>query len=203
MISQENNHVLIKNLLYSCVDEQSRGYEQFVQEHSLGYIISGEIHLTTNKATNVGKSGNIGLARRNQLVKSLKVPPPGGQFKAINIIFTQDALRRYSTENNITIQGKYTGEPLFALQDDPFIKGFFESLVPYLDDPKHLSDKLIKLKTKEAIELLLQHDEQLKNFLFDFSEPYKIDLEAFMNQNYVFNVSSSNFARLTGRSLAA
>jgi AraC-like DNA-binding protein len=58
------------------------------------------------------------------------------------------------------------------------------------------------IKAREAIELLLRHDPTLKDFLFDFSEPYKIDLEAFMNQNYMYNITSAQFARLTGRSLA-
>lgn len=60
-----------------------------------------------------------------------------------------------------------------------------------------------ELKTREAVELLLRHDPNLKNFLFDFSEPFKIDLEAYMNQNYTYNVPAAQFARLTGRSLAS
>lgn len=35
-----------------------------------------------------------------------------------------------------------------------------------------------------------------------FSEPGKINLEAYMNQNYKFNVDINRFAYLTGRSLA-
>jgi AraC family transcriptional regulator, exoenzyme S synthesis regulatory protein ExsA len=38
--------------------------------------------------------------------------------------------------------------------------------------------------------------------LFDFGEPGKIDLEAFMIKNYQFNVGLHRFAYLTGRSLA-
>jgi AraC-like DNA-binding protein len=39
-------------------------------------------------------------------------------------------------------------------------------------------------------------------FLFDFSEPHKIDLEKFMLNNFQFNVPVEKFAQLTGRSLA-
>ena len=42
----------------------------------------------------------------------------------------------------------------------------------------------------------------LSSFLFDFSEPYKIDLEKFMLSNFHFNVTIEKFAQLTGRSLA-
>jgi AraC-like DNA-binding protein len=49
---------------------------------------------------------------------------------------------------------------------------------------------------------LFAQDKGLKNVLFDFSAPYKIDLEAFMQKNYHFNVGLERFAYLTGRSLA-
>lgn len=55
---------------------------------------------------------------------------------------------------------------------------------------------------KEAVQLLLLTKPELKNFLFDFSEPHKIDLEKFMLSNYKFNVPIESFAKLTGRSLA-
>jgi AraC family transcriptional regulator, exoenzyme S synthesis regulatory protein ExsA len=58
------------------------------------------------------------------------------------------------------------------------------------------------LKLEEAIELLLYSMPQLKEFLFDFSEPHKIDLEEFMIRNFHFNVPIEKFARSTGRSLA-
>jgi len=61
---------------------------------------------------------------------------------------------------------------------------------------------LTMLKVKEAVMILLQINPELKNALFDFNEPGKIDLEAYMSKNYKFNVDISRFAYLTGRSLA-
>ncbi|MDB5087288.1 MAG: helix-turn-helix protein, partial [Mucilaginibacter sp.] len=39
---EDKSHIQLNNMLYSCVDEKRRGNEQFVPEHALGYIISGE-----------------------------------------------------------------------------------------------------------------------------------------------------------------
>lgn len=50
--------------------------------------------------------------------------------------------------------------------------------------------------------ILLRSSPAMKDILFDFSEPGKIDLEAFMNKNFHFNVQMNRFAYLTGRSLA-
>jgi AraC-like DNA-binding protein len=179
-----------------------RGNEQLVPEHTLGYLVSGESHFYSNFGTVVAKAGMMGLMRRNTLLKSVKIPPPGGEFRSVNILFDSAFLRRYSVENGIGPIGRYTGEPMRELRFDPFIKGYFDSLLPYFNHPGPLSDNMAEIKTREAIELLLQHDPALRDFLFDFSEPYKIDLEAFMNQNYMYNITSAQFARLTGRSLA-
>jgi AraC-like DNA-binding protein len=43
---------------------------------------------------------------------------------------------------------------------------------------------------------------ELGDILFDFSEPGKIDLKAFMNNNFHFKVDLQRFAYLTGRSLS-
>ncbi|MDE1190806.1 MAG: AraC family transcriptional regulator [Arachidicoccus sp.] len=196
-------NALQHNILYSCYYKQKFGHEQLVEEHSLGILLSGELRLFSDEGTLIIKPGNIGLAKRSQLVKSLKIPGPSGEAcKAINIIIPQELLRKYAAENNIEKQLPYKGKSFIDLSHDKFIKSFFDSLLPYFDEPNKLTDKFAILKTYEAIELLLQADSSLKNLLFDFQEPYKIDLEAFMNKNYNYNVPLKHFAKLTGRSPA-
>ncbi|KAA2243622.1 helix-turn-helix transcriptional regulator [Chitinophaga agrisoli] len=202
MSTDPTGDIILNNLLYSCLSEKKRGNEQFVPEHTLGIMLSGESQLLTPRGNRIAREGMIGLIRRNQLVKALKVPGEDGQFRSISIFLTQDALRRYSAAANITASGPYTGDPLLELPPDPFLEGFFHSLMPYFDQPGRLTSQIADLKTNEAIELLLQHNPRLSYFLFDFSEPHKINLEAFMNQNYMYNVPVSKFAQLTGRSLA-
>jgi AraC-like DNA-binding protein len=191
------------NILYSCVDQQRRGNEQFVEEHAVGCMIAGESHFYTNSGLQIYGAGTIGFVKRNQLIKTIKVPPSGGPFMSVNILLGQDVLRRYSAENNIVASGIHTEEAMLPVSDSPFLKGYFDSLLPYFKYPEQLTKSLAELKTREVIELLLRFDYRLKDILFDFNDPYKIDLEAFMNQNYRYNVSASHFARLTGRSLAS
>jgi AraC-like DNA-binding protein len=200
---EDQNHIQVNNLLYSCVSEKHRGNEQFVHEHAFGYVISGETHFLSNEGMRVIPAGSLGLARRNQLVKSEKVPGPDGEYKAVNIFLTQEFLRRYADEHRIDPVGRYTGELMRALPPDPFLIGYFNSLLPYFTQKITPSDTMSELKTKEAVELLLRVDPSLKYFLFDFSEPHKIDLEAYMNKNYKYNVPAAQFAKLTGRSLAS
>jgi AraC-like DNA-binding protein len=79
---------------------------------------------------------------------------------------------------------------------------YIDSLQPYDDLIGHSNPVFTTIKIKELVVLLLQLQPELKNLLFDFSEPGKLDLEAFMNQNFHFNVPLERFAYLTGRSLS-
>ncbi len=65
-----------------------------------------------------------------------------------------------------------------------------------------MTDELGLLKVKEGIKLMLLAVPELRNFLFDFSEHHKIDLERFMLSNFHFNVPVEKLAQLTGRSLS-
>jgi AraC-like DNA-binding protein len=73
--------------------------------------------------------------------------------------------------------------------------------MPYFAQPEKLTPTLEYVKTVEAIEILLRNP-ALKNLLFDFSEPHKIDLEAYMNRHFSYNIPLRQFAKLTGRSLS-
>lgn len=191
------------NLLYSCVYEKERSNEQFVQEHALGMVLSGELHLHRNRGPVLLEKGSIGLIRRNQLVRAIKVPEPSGApFKAINILLDQHSLKQYASTHTLGHQDHYHGETIHQFTGNVFLKGYFESLMPYFDHPNMLTGAISEIKTMEAIALLLKARPELIHFLFDFNDPHKIDLEAFMNQNFTFNVPHETFAQLTGRSLA-
>lgn len=198
----QNLHQRRHNLLYSCNEAQKRSKEQLVEEHSLSFLVSGEMEFYTNFGTIRAKTGSIGFAKRNELVKTMKIPGPDGEpCKTISIWLDQETLRQFSAENNIKANGVHKGAA-FQQVTDKFIKAYFDSLLPYFDHPSQLTKSMARLKTHEAIELLLRYDPKLKDILFDFREPFKIDLEAYMNQNYKYNISLKQFAKLTGRSLA-
>lgn len=193
--------VLQYNILYSCSGEIKRGHEPFVQEHVLAYIVAGGISIHTEGGILECSEGTIGFIKRNQLIRAIKRPGPNAPFMSINVILDQQSLRQYASENNVQATGLYTGSSLVDLHPDPFIKGYFDSLIPYFENPGNLTATLARAKTVEAISLLLRNP-SLLNLLLDFSEPFKIDLEAYMNRSFTHNVPLSQFAHLTGRSLS-
>lgn len=186
--------------LYSCSGTQT-GHDPFVYEHSLGLITSGSMEVYTEDGLVSYPAGTMSLVKRHQLLKVIKQPDGQKPFASINIFLDQETLKKYSLEHNIHANGIYVGEPNVLLENDEFLKGYFNSLMPYFAQPEKLSPTLAHLKTNEAIELLLRKP-ALKNFLFDFSEPHKIDLEAYMNRHFSYNIPLEKFAKLTGRSLS-
>lgn len=149
------------------------------------------------------KEGTICLMRRNQLFKKLKKAGPTGEPpRLISLFFDQKTLHQYATANNLLKQSAYKGKAMIDLTGNVFLKGFFDSLLPYIDQPQKLTAKVAELKIHEAIELLLQTDGLFQRLLFDFQEPHKIDLEMYMNHNYQYNIPLLSFAKLAGRSLS-
>ncbi len=195
--------VLEDSFVYSCTFDQQHSYEQFVPHHVLAFQFSGETHIQHQNGRLVLKKNQILLAQKNQLAKSIKIPATDKVYKIISVILTDAALQQYALGNSIHENKNYTGEKNLLLKPDALLKSYFQSLLPYVELSEKISKKLTTIKTNEAIELLLHLKPFLKSFLFDFSEPYKIELEKFMLQNYHYNVPIEQFAKLTGRSLAA
>jgi AraC-like DNA-binding protein len=195
--------VLEDSFVYSCTFEQQRGYEQFVPHHVLAFQFSGETHIQHQNGKLVLIKNQALLAQKNQLTKSIKIPASGEGYKIISVIVTDSTLREYAQDNTIRKNEHYVGDKIILLKPGTLLKSYFQSLLPYAEQSQKINKKLAIIKTNEAIALLLHLKPSLQSFLFDFSEPYKIDLEKFMLQNFRYNVPVEHFAKLTGRSLAA
>lgn len=200
-MSTQNLHYTT-GIVYSCYAYASRDGEQFIPEHVFGFILSGSQVMHVGGQTYHFKEGDFRFFRKNQLCKFVKQPPPGGDFISLSVRIDKETLLQMSEELNLQADGLYTGDDIRLLEPTAQFKNYVESLKPYLNAQTDISKALTELKVKEAIMLMLQTYPDLKNVLFDFAEPGKIDLEAFMNEHYKYNVDINRFAYLTGRSLA-
>lgn len=190
-------------IYFSCYFTRSRLGEQFVQEHTIAYIVSGKLEMNDGEHTQLFGTGDLYFCRRNSLVKYTKYPPEGGEYRSISIFFDQDFLRGFSIEFGYKTEGGSKSSPFELLPSKSVLGNYMESLRGYEQVlTQNEAKELIAVKQKEALLLLLQIKPALRNVLFDFSAPGKIDLEAFMNRNYHFNVELKRFAHLTGRSLS-
>ncbi|NIJ51700.1 helix-turn-helix domain-containing protein [Dyadobacter arcticus] len=200
-MSQVEGHKL-SQIVYSCYFARSREGEQFAPDHVFSYQVAGT--LTVNDAAHnyAFQEGDFRFTKRNSLVKFNKQPPENGEFKAISIYLDQQTLRKFALEFGYEASPHRNGKAVIELKSDPLLKSYVDSLMPYQEFQPPANQHLMSLKLKEAILILLQTNPELKDILFDFSEPGKIDLEGFMQQNFHFNVQLKRYAYLTGRSMA-
>lgn len=188
---------------YSCYFTVFREGEQFVSYNALSMVISGEMELNDGEYRKVFRSGDVYLVRKNQLLKFLKRPGEEMGFKSLSIRFDDEMLKGMRREEDFVIKEEIKLPVFTDLSQVPHLKYFMESLLQYQSLLENKSPELALLKQKEALLLLFSHDPSLKNVLYDVSEPYKVNLEEFMQKNYHFNVKLDRFAYLTGRSLAS
>ena len=177
-------------------------HDPFVSEHWLVFIVSGFSEVFSPEGVISHPPGTLGLVRKNQLVKTVKKADGEKPFKSISICIDYQTLKKFSDQYDVKADGVYLGEPNITIENDEFMKAYFNSLMPYFSQPEKLTPILAQIKTNEIIEILLQKP-ALKSFLFDFSEPHKIDLEAYMNRYFSYNVPITQFAQLTGRSISS
>jgi AraC-like DNA-binding protein len=187
--------------VYTCALDETFTYEQFVPEHLLAYQLSGETHIYHQKREMILKEGQLLLGRRNQFAKTIKIPGEDKEYQCISVVLNVERLSQYAMNNGIVCEERYIGKKNVLLESNAFLKGYFQSVIPYVEEWKNASKKLVATKINEAIDLLLHLHPDLKTFLFDLADPKKQDLEAFMLNNFHYNVPLGNFAKLSGRSL--
>lgn len=189
------------NILFSCTGEAKKDFEPFVQDFALTYVLNGIMIINDGAETTEYNTGEIGFISKNQLVKTQKLPRDNKPFIAISIFLAKETLYNFSKQNNMLPKGQYTGKPNFIFPQDPFLMAFFNSIVPYFENPDALTENLVNIKTNELIEILIKQT-QMQNILFNFQDAFKIDLEAYMNRNFTHNIPIEQFAKLTGRSIS-
>jgi len=190
-------------IFYAYFSAQRKEKVGFFEHNTLVLQVSGQFSMETANQTISMKAGEMLLIRKNQLGEITKRPLEAEHYETIIICLTDDLLRQFALEAQIEAGQKYTGLPNVLIPENEFLKGFFQSIVPYVRHSEaQVAKDLGMLKVREAVQLLLHAKPELKDFLFDFSEPHKMDLEKFMISNFHFNVPVEKFAQLTGRSLA-
>jgi AraC-like DNA-binding protein len=189
----------IGGIIYSVYNDENRAGEHLIKAHHLGFIISGNLSIIDGDKIHTFKAGDIGLFRKNHLAKFIKQPSPGSHFIAVTVILDKETLLTSKGQQPVG----YANTPqdaVLSIGPDALLANYFTSLIPYFNE--RLDSDLVQYKKQEAVLLLLRKHPELRSVLFDFGEPGKIDLEAFMNRNFRYNVTLGEMAFLTGRSLA-
>lgn len=189
-------------IIYSQYEAPQVAAEQCVATHGMSYLLAGSLRMTDADASRTFGAGSLLFYRKDFLAKFTKLPAEDGPFQAITVVFDQATLLAFSQQQGIVSEQSSVASPAAQLlAPNLLLHSFFATLLPYFKEP--LPVPLAQLKQREGLQLLLHTHPALQAVLFDFKQPGKIDLEAFMRQNFRFNLGLRQLAYLTGRSLAA
>jgi AraC-like DNA-binding protein len=191
----------IPGILYTHFETKKVVGEQFISEHSLCQIISGKLQVIDGGQTKLFSAGDLLFYRKNFLAKFIKLNDGLFPFRSITVVFNREALARFSRQYNLGYEEPFPDKnAVLKLNSSLLLESYFQTLLPYFNHS--LPEALVNHKRQEALLLLLQINPAFKNILFDLDQPGKIDIEAFMQQHFSFNVEMKRFAYLSGRSLA-
>lgn len=190
-------------IFFSYLSKMRKEKVAFLEHNTLVLQVSGRFSMETASEKISMERGQMLLIQKNQLAEITKIPLEDNEYQTIVIRLKEDLLRQIVLEEQIEMDQKYMGPSNIIIPPNEFLRAFFQSVIPYIRNPEEkITHSLGMLKVKEAVLLLLYSMPGLEEFLFDFSEPYKMDLEKFMLSNFHYNVPVEKFAILTGRSLA-
>ena len=150
-----------------------RGCAHCNREHTLIYIHSGELEITDGPRKTVLHPGDCAFMRRDNRMWLQKRIKDGMPYRSVVMKFSR-----------------------------AYLKGFFQSLLPYFDTRTVPDDRILQMKMTEGMLAILRTDSNLYASLFDFVEPWKIDIMDFMERNYMNDLSIDEIAYYTGRSPA-
>ncbi|WP_234572224.1 helix-turn-helix domain-containing protein [Rhodohalobacter sp. 614A] len=177
--------------------------EQFISEHYFFYMGKGSITGYDGHQAYHMKTGEYCIIRKNHLARYKKMPE-GGTIEKVVIVLDELFLRDFQKNHEVNLHNSSIPDKAFlSLKETDLIPNYIQSLMPYYEGHGEIDEAFSKIKREELLLILLKTNPDLSDILFDFGTPEKIDLKAFMNQNYAFNVNLERFAYLTGRSLSA
>lgn len=192
-------------IFLSCYSDYSEKCIHATPEHVLVYLYSGEQVIEDRNEKIVLHAGECAFIRRDHRLKMYKNSKGEDLYKGISLTFKRNILREFYSKmdkaeipKNIVL----TDENVFKLKQTPAIESLFQSLNPYFDSNVKPTEGVTHLKLLEGIYALLNSNELLYPILFDFAEPWKVDILEFLNENYQDELTMEQIASFTGRSLA-
>lgn len=192
-------------IFLSCFFNDNTSCVHATKDHTLTYIYSGEHIIEDNGQQTVIRPGECAFIRRDHRITMYKKHTETEQYKGISLTFKRNLLREFYnklSKNEIPKNIPTTGQNVFPIESRPDITSLFQSLTPYYDSDIKPTEEIIHLKLQEGIYSLLNVNKQFFPILFDFTEPWKIDILEFLNENYMYELTMEEIASYTGRSLA-
>lgn len=193
------------NVFYSFIYDELGTCAHRSREFALNYVYSGEMVLDYGPRKIHVRKGECVFIPRDHHVTFCKKPLDGERYCGVFLMFTRSFLREMYVKlavNRMRGPREKLDSGVIKLPQTVELASLFASMTPYLDPDVKPKDNFMELKLQEGLMALLAIDERFIPTMFDFNEPWKIDILEFMEENFMADLSIEEIAHYTGRSLA-
>lgn len=193
------------NVFYSFFYDDLSGCAHRCREYALNYVYSGEMILDNGTDKIHVRKGECVFIPRDHHMTMYKKTYDGERYCGVFLMFTRGFLREMYGKlslNKIRSNTKKLDNTVLKLPQTVEIASLFASMTPYFNPEVKPKDNFMELKLQEGLMALLAVDERFIPTMFDFNEPWKIDILGFIEENLACDLSIEEIAHYTGRSLA-
>ena len=176
-----------------------------VLEHCLLYVYSGKVEFEEAGHSITICAGECAFIRKGHRIRMIKYSDQDTHvYQSILLRFSRKFLLEYYRHNGEEKFPKTTKRSkvsILKIPSLPAVTSLCGSIFPYYESSVAPDEEWLDMKLKEGLYIVLKSDASVYASLFDFAEPWKIDLLAFMEENYMYELSIEELASYTGRSL--
>lgn len=193
------------NIFYSFFYDDISGCIHQSREFALNFVYSGEMILHNGNERIHVRKGECVFIPRNHRITMYKKTYQGERYCGIFLMFTRNFLREMYGKlsiNKVKVTTDKLPEGVIKLPSTVELASLFASMTPYFNPEVKPKDDFMELKLQEGLMALLAIDSRFIPTMFDFNEPWKIDILDFMEKNFTCDLSIEEIAHYTGRSLA-
>lgn len=193
------------NVFYSFFYDDQSGCIHRSREYALNYVYSGEMILDNGNEKIHVRKGECVFIPRDHHITMYKKTYQDERYCGIFLMFTRKFLREMYGKLALNKLKPRTGRlpgGVIKLPKTVELDSLFASMTPYFNPNVKPKDNFMELKLQEGLMALLAIDERFVPTMFDFNEPWKIDILGFMEENFMYDLSMEEIAHYTGRSLA-
>lgn len=193
------------DILYSFFSNQDSVCHDKAEFHFMMYVVSGKVIVTENGQEYTVHKGECVFIRRDHRIMFSKNLYGSEPFKSITLRFDRNYLRKFYQKLNIDRnlkKARTLDSSVRVMEKSPYLDSLFLSMLPFFESDIEPNPEFIEQKMEEGVRTLLNLNEGFYPMLFDFADPWKIDILDFLNDNYMYEFSMEEIASYTGRSLA-
>ncbi len=191
-------------IVESCTHTDQRQRTMLLQDHMLLVVLEGtnSVHFG-NAEYVVGKNEMIILKKAIQVTFDKKGNPDNDHvYHGLMFFFKDEFLMEFMKMANIS---SAETEEIAKISVKPVkerLLRFFESVVPYFEEPDKIDGGLIKLKILELLYDIASTDKTILHQLLQLKKQVYGDIPSIVNKHYDTPITLNELAYLSGRSLS-